>query len=302
MTANSERLERARTALEGLSVADAFGSHFEFAPEKLNQYLPNRSLPAPPWFFTDDTNMALSVFWMLKRAGGIDQGRLIESFVRHFDVQRGYGSGAARLLRDIRAGGDWRELSVGMFGGQGSYGNGAAMRIAPLGAYFADDLNMLIQQATLAAQVTHSHSEGIAGGVATALAAAFAWRYQGEAPPPPSEFLSQIARRLPPSDVRQGIEHAATLPRETPIETLISQLGNGSGVSAQDTVPLTLWIAAHHLDNYAEAIWLTLSVRGDVDTNAAIVGGIVASYTGLGGIPAEWIFCREPLPAWPFVV
>lgn len=50
-----------------------------------------------------------------------------------------------------------------LFYGQGSYGNGAAMRVAPLGAYFADDLALATQQARLSAEVTHAHAEGLIG-------------------------------------------------------------------------------------------------------------------------------------------
>jgi hypothetical protein len=55
-------------------------------------------------------------------------------------------------------------------------------------------------------------------------------------------------------------------------------LGNASHVPAQGTVPFTLRVAAHHL--------------GDVDTSAAIAGGIVASP------PEQWRREREPLPDW----
>jgi ADP-ribosylglycohydrolase len=46
----------------------------------------------------------------------------------------------------------------------------------------------------------------------------------------------------------------------------------------------------------AEAGWARLI--GDVDTTAAIVGGIVGAYKGKGvnGIPATWLASREPLP------
>ena len=76
---------------------------------------------------------------------------------------------------------------------------------------------------------------------------------------------------------------------------------NGTLVTAQDTVPFVLWCAAQHLDDYPEALWLTASGLGDVDTTCAMVGGIVASFTGMAGIPPEWQAQREPLPQWPFV-
>lgn len=82
------------------------------------------------------------------------------------------------------------------------------------------------------------------------------------------------------------------------VEHAAATLGNGSLISAQDTVPSTLWCAARHLDNYEEALWATVSGLGDRDTTCAIVGGIVACYTGVDGIPVEWRASREPLPDW----
>ncbi len=81
---------------------------------------------------------------------------------------------------------------------------------------------------------------------------------------------------------------------------VIVELGNGSRISAQDTVPFVLWCAAQHLDNYEQALWLVAAGQGDMDTNCAMVGGIVATYTESKGIPAEWLRRREPLPNWPF--
>ncbi len=86
----------------------------------------------------------------------------------------------------------------------------------------------------------------------------------------------------------------------TPIETVVAVLGNGSRVMAQDTVPYALWCAGEQLDHYEDAIWLTISGQGDVNTTGAMVGGIVAMSTGLDGLPAAWRSSREPLPDWPF--
>jgi ADP-ribosylglycohydrolase len=80
------------------------------------------------------------------------------------------------------------------------------------------------------------------------------------------------------------------------LEAVAKALGNGSLVTAPDTVPLAVWCAAHHLGNYAEAITITISAGGDCDTNAAIVGGIVALFVGRERIPAEWRKEKETLP------
>ena len=65
-----------------------------------------------------------------------------------------------------------------------------------------------------------------------------------------------------------------------------------------DTVPFALWCAARHLNDFAEALWCAISVGGDVDTNCAIVGGIVALAVGRERIPSEWTWYREALPEY----
>src|SRR5256885_69567 len=82
---------------------------------------------------------------------------------------------------------------------EGSKGNGGAMRVAPVGAYFADDLDALHFHARASAQVTHAHVEGQAGALAVALAAAFAWRRK-HAPETLTErsLLSFVEAQVPP--------------------------------------------------------------------------------------------------------
>jgi ADP-ribosylglycohydrolase len=61
---------------------------------------------------------------------------------------------------------------------------GSAMRVAPLGAYFADDPERIADQARLSAMPTHSHAEAAAGAVAVAVAAGLAWQMRNSAEPP----------------------------------------------------------------------------------------------------------------------
>jgi ADP-ribosylglycohydrolase len=168
------------------------------------------------------------------------------------------------------------------------------MRSAPLGAYFADDFALVVDQATKAAEVTHAHSEGIAGGVAVAVAAAWAAR-----PPPsplqPSDLFNAVLAHTPAGTTRRGIEAAARLSPDVWQHAAAEQLGNGSQITAADTVPFCLWAAARHLDDYTEALWTTVHVGGDIDTNCAIVGGIVALAVGEEGLPSGWLARREEL-------
>jgi ADP-ribosylglycohydrolase len=194
-------------------------------------------------------------------------------------------------------GANWRVTSREVFSGQGSMGNGSAMRIAPLGAWFADDPDRVVKEAENSAIVTHRHSEGVAGAIATAVAAAMAWRFRGrDAQTVATEFLNEIHERTPDGETRRGIAHALEIgPMDSP-QAAARLLGNGSRVICPDTVPFAVWSAAKYFGKYREAIAATASVGGDVDTNCAIVGGIVALSAGWEGIPKNWLKEMEALP------
>jgi len=201
------------------------------------------------------------------------------------------------VLARIRAGEPWSDVATSLFDGEGSYGNGAAMRIAPLGAWFADDLDAVVAEARVSAAVTHAHPEAAAGAIAVAVATACAVQLRGESPPDlASGFIELVLPRVPPSIVRDGLERAARELDGVSSLDAARVLGNGSRVTAQDTVPFVVWSAARHLCDWEEAMWNTVAALGDRDTTCAMVGGIVASYLGEGGVPADWIERREPLP------
>jgi ADP-ribosylglycohydrolase len=138
--------------------------------------------------------------------------------------------------------------------------------------------------------------------VAVAAAEAGRWRLAGRRPEARS-LLDTVLEIIVASRVRSGVERARGMLGASVVEAGY-ELGNGARVLAQDTVPFTLWTAATYLDDYPRAITACIEAGGDVDTTAAIVGGIVASFTGVGdrgGIPHEWLMAREALPDYAAV-
>ena len=288
-------------SLQGLALGDAFGDRWFSVPAdeaaaELAARMPRRA----PWHWTDDTAMALVLVRHLMSHGEVRQDELARGFAAEFtrDYGRKYGPSMYQVLRAIEGGADWRVVTSGMFGGQGSHGNGAAMRVAPLGAWFADDLEAVAEQAGLQAVTTHFNPDAAAGAIAVALAAAFAARSRGGAAPARAELLAEVAGRLPDSDVRSGLRVASRLPGTTTVRHAAVVLGSGRQISAQDTVPFALWAAAGQLDSLPDAIWHTLGGWGDMDTTCAIAAGVVAARTGLDGVPAVWFAAREELPDW----
>ncbi|MGZ4964479.1 MAG: ADP-ribosylglycohydrolase family protein [Limisphaerales bacterium] len=169
------RMERALLSLEGLALGDAIGEMLSYRHASAHAIIA-QGLAAGPWFRTDDSEMAISIAEILNLYGYINQDALARRFAWRFeqDPERGYGKMTRIQLREMIAGAHWRDTAARAFGGQGSMGNGAAMRVAPLGAYWADDIGQLVSEAENSAKVTHSHAEGIAGAIAVATAAAAA--------------------------------------------------------------------------------------------------------------------------------
>ncbi|MEU3340392.1 ADP-ribosylglycohydrolase family protein [Streptomyces sp. NPDC002144] len=288
-----ERLERALASLRGLAVGDALGSQF-FVPANY-PLLQRRELPPGSWQWTDDTEMACSVVAVLAAHGRIHQDALALSFAEHHDFDRGYGPAVNRLLRLVREGGDWRELAAELFNGQGSWGNGAAMRIAPLGAWYADDPEQATHQAEISAYPTHQHREAVVGAMAVAAAAALAASPGG--PPSPEILLDRVIELVPKSAVGAGLRRARDMLDYDDPGTVAAVLGCGRRTSAHDTVPFAVWSAARALGDFERAFWATAQVGGDVDTTCAIVGGVIAA--GKAGVPpAAWADRTEALPDW----
>jgi len=324
------RLKRAIESLEGLSMGDAFGEGFFMSFELAARLAQNPDLNMEeylkhfrgeeffvlrelidirridvldvPWRWTDDSALAIEVVENLRIHGEIQPASLAVQFSNRYKAEpnRGYGGAMHSLLPNLTQQ-NWRTEAAGLFEGQGSFGNGAAMRAAPIGAYFADDLDLVVENATRSAIVTHSHSEGIAGAVAVALGAAFLARLRENAESwDGKSFLELILERLPNSEVKSRIQEASQLDENLTSEQVAEIIGSGYAIAAQDTVPFCLWCVAKALEdydsNFEEAMWQTVAGLGDRDTTCAIVGGIMGVYVGVEGIPVLWRENREALP------
>lgn len=105
----------------------------------------------------------------------LNQTELCKSFVREYlhDPNRGYGEAIVTVFRKLRQN-RFRDVhgpAAEQFGGSGSFGNGGAMRIAPVALFChrrpVEELIEMVEQATL---VTHTHPLGVHGSILQALA------------------------------------------------------------------------------------------------------------------------------------
>lgn len=279
------REDRVAGALLGTFAGDAAGAPFEGAPPD-----PTRDLVPPgpgQWRYTDDTQLALALAEHLAERDEVDPEALAGTFLEHYEPERGYGAGTREVF------GLWRE-DVGLveaaerpFPG-GSFGNGAAMRAAPVGARFHDDTVRVGEEARRQAQLTHTHPAGVDGAVVVALATAQAVRDGAFGP----GALIELAQGPWNAEIGHGLAKAADFARqgERDVDVIVRELGHE--VTAQRSVPTALWAAALAAD-VPEAATLCVRLGGDTDTIAAMACAVTGAAQGLSSFPRDWLEALE---------
>ncbi len=273
----TNKLLLASKSLKGISIGDAFGESFFGEESLIKTHIHQRIIPESPLDFTDDTIMTIAVFKSLEKFGKISQYFLAEEFTKNYylDINRGYGPSMHQYFRAIKSGENWKDVSYSKFEGQGSMGNGGAMRAAVIGAYFYDNLVQLKQNAELSCEVTHANKEAIEGTKAIALAAAFAVQEKlGLIQLNQQDFVQRIQNELDDSDMKSKLNKALYLDGNPSVELLVKTLGNGIKMTVQDTVPIVIWMLSRYRNNFEECLWNTVSALGDRDTTCAMAGGI----------------------------
>ena len=295
--------ERAGDALAGCRVGDALGESFFFGEREVAvARVAGRRLPPTPrrgyFAWTDDTLQSASVHAVLvAHAGSLPQDALAAHLADRLEPGRGYGGNARQLLLAVREGASWRQEAASSFGGAGSYGNGAAMRVAPVGAWHAGDPDRAAELARAQSEVTHAHHEAADGAAAVAAVTSVLAAAPVGAAPSARELLDLAADHAGEGRVRSGLVRAGGL-LDAPLVQVVDQLGTGWEVAAYDTVPFALWAAVQAPHRFAATFWRTVAGLGDRDTTCAIACAVVAAHVGRAAIPASWDALVEPLPSW----
>lgn len=286
----NNKLFLAAKSITGTAIGDAFGESFFGEESLMKSHIYETVIPQRAMDFTDDTIMSISLFKSLEKFGKINQDFLAEEFTKNYykDINRGYGPSMHQYFRGVKNGENWKEISYSKFEGQGSMGNGGAMRASVIGAYFYEDFERLKENAELSCKVTHSNREAVEGTKAVALASAFAVHERlGMIKLTQQEFIKRIQNELNDSDMKSKLNKALYLEGNPSIQLLVKTLGNGIKMTAQDTVPLVIWMLSRYRNNFEQCLWNTVSALGDRDITCAIVGGISILCCNENTIP-EW--------------
>ncbi|MFT3775338.1 MAG: ADP-ribosylglycohydrolase family protein [Minicystis sp.] len=275
----------------GLATGDALGApHEGGVVEKLVWKVIGRTRDGClRW--TDDTQMALDLAESLLEEGGLRPDALARRFAASYRWSRGYGPGAARVLKRIGRGEPWESAAKAIYP-EGSFGNGAAMRAPVLALFFAGDRDALLEAAGASARITHAHPLGIEGARLIALAAHGLLEQSSTTP-----ILDVIRSACAVPEMTEKLKTASSwlLSEATPTpKEVAAKLGNG--MTAPTSCPTALYIALRYLQlPFEEMMRFTIACGGDVDTIAAMAGALWGIANGPATLPAVDIERRDDI-------
>ena len=274
-----------RGCLVGLALGDALGAPFEGAGPVSRAEVCAAAVQREVLRYTDDTHMAIGVAESLVACRGFDGRHMADTFVRNFEREpwRGYGPGPPRVFRRIKSGAPCDKAAQEVYPG-GSFGNGAAMWVAPVGLFYHRDPEKLREVAYLSGQITHTHPLGKEGAAlqayAVALAAVFGPSGSLE------DFLAGLKVFAAEEIYREKLEMVAGLLSGAGPAEVAAWLGNG--VEAFNSVPAAICCFLRYPDSCEEAVVEAPSLGGDADTIASMTGAISGAWLGIEAVPVEW--------------
>jgi len=237
--------------------------------------------------YTDDTALTIAVAESLIENKDFHYWHMAERFLKIYEQEpwRRYGHTLSRVFRLMRNG----KLGFGMIDRdiypEGSFGNGAPMRVAPVGLLYYDDPRALRDIAYNCAGITHSHELGLEGAALQACAVALAVL----ADPRDirtTEYLGTLRMFAKPGPYQDKLKTIVELLGvETSREDVVKKLGTGA--SSLESVSTAIYAFLSHRDFKSSVIY-AVSLGGDADTIGAMTGAIAGACYGIEGIPSQW--------------
>lgn len=274
-------------AMLGSAIGDAIGELAFRFPER-DQLLAEIEA-AGKLVYTDDTAMAIALAESLVETGDIEERQLGDTFYQHYlkEPWRGYGEGPPQVFETVEEEDiGYSEAARRLYDGKGSMGNGAAMRIAPLGLYYYNS-DELYEMAKASAQVTHTHPIGIDGAAVQAKAIAQTISLNYQRPFSPQTFVESLVAFARTTEFKDRL---ALIPEliaaDISADEAVSRLG--SGIAAHESMPFALYSFLRHPHTFLEAVLCSTLHGGDRDTMGAMAGAVCGGYLGVEAIPSEW--------------
>jgi poly(ADP-ribose) glycohydrolase ARH3 len=271
----------------GSALGDAMGELAFRQPsweELIRLVASSREIP-----YTDDTAMAIGLAESLIQSKGLDQQDLGDTFRKNYmkEPWRGYASGPPTLFSLVsKRGIPYTEAAKRLFGGQGSLGNGAAMRIGPLGLLFHGD-RQLYETAALSAEVTHAHEVGMDGAAIQAFAVSQATMMNAREPFDADVFIGHLRGVAKTEKMKKKLESLLGLIKEG---CLAAEAADhlGRSVAVHESLPFALYAFLTQPASFKGCLSCAVLNGGDRDTLGAMACAVSGAYLGVEAIPSLW--------------
>lgn len=261
--------------LLGSALGDSIGAPFEGMPGGDYSYSCER-----PLVYTDDTEMMINLTESIISSRVVNPENIAQAFVRGFSPGRGYGHGTLTVLALIERGIPYNDASRSVFP-EGSCGNGAAMRVAPIGLLYWWNSKLILEAAADSSRPTHVHPLGIEG--AKVMALAIGLTIQGITKEDlPGYILKNVTEEV---FSKKLLAMTDLLTKDARAKEVAHHLGNG--VLAQESVPTALYAFIRFGNDYGGMIEFCLSLGGDTDTIAAMAGALSGAHLSEDNLPKE---------------
>ncbi|MBD3213266.1 MAG: hypothetical protein GF311_11720 [Candidatus Lokiarchaeota archaeon] len=243
--------------------------------------------------YTDDTAMAIGIAetiisnpesWTTQ-----DLGTIFHQNYRK-EPYRGYGMGPPTIFRRVENSKEkYQSVAQNLYRGEGSFGNGASMRIAPLGIFYYDIEN-IYQLAERSSLATHTHPLGIDGAAILAKLLGFLVKknpQNDDITGKIGKILEMLVNYAKTREYREKLKQVERLLSED-VQITEAEYELGSNVLAHKSVPFSIYAFFRNPNSYKKALLETVLISQDRDTVGAMVGGLLGSYVGINQIPDVW--------------
>jgi poly(ADP-ribose) glycohydrolase ARH3 len=271
-------IDIARGCLIGVAIGDTYGLARERGGGVTGRY-------------SDDTQMTIGLAEALT-AEGADAGPdvLARYFAEHYQHDRHYGGSVNRILQDIRSGMEWHVAVAKNKPPGGSWGNGAAMRVAPIALLHHDSRWVDEKARRQCAATGHTHPDALlfAAAQARAVSKVARMRHGVNSVHDVIHLLTpESAASSEPAPLRWVAENLHARPEEVGAAI-------GCGLRASEAVPCALWaFLSGAKEGPMAVIERAISIGGDRDTIGAMAGALAGACFGLSGWPVDVVDSLE---------
>jgi poly(ADP-ribose) glycohydrolase ARH3 len=272
----------------GSALGDAIGELAFFHPTKETLCAHLEQLET--YGYTDDTAMSIGIAESILKAGCLDELDLGETFRANFKREpwRGYASGPPTVFSMVEELGiAYAEAAQRLFGGSGSFGNGSAMRIVPVGLVFHNAPD-LYEMARVSAVVTHAHPLGIDGAAVQSKAVALAVQHDPHDAFPSDAFVQDILGFARTPQMREKIREVGDL-ISSRVDPSVAAQRLGRSVAVHESLPFALYSFLRHPKSFEDCLFCAILNGGDRDTLGAMACAISGAFLGIKAIPNSWI-------------